>query len=145
MRIPSTLRQLTDKGLVRVVITSYGVRHGAAPRAATRRPVKVDLTTALRNPADDPKMIQMTGLDAKVRKHVMATPGARKIVENALEQTGKALITAPKNQLVEVFTFCQGGRHRSVAVAEELAAALRANGIQTEVEHRDVKKPVLRR
>ncbi|MGW9635032.1 RapZ C-terminal domain-containing protein [Nocardiopsis alba] len=144
MRIPNNLRKLTDKGLVKVVIVSYGVRHGAAPRPNTRRPVKVDLTTALRNPADDPRMIQMTGLDAKVRKHVLATPGARRIIEQALEQTGKAMLAAPKGELVEVFTFCQGGRHRSVAVAEELAAALRANGINCEVEHRDIKKPVRR-
>lgn len=144
MRIPNTLRQLTDKGLVRVVITSYGVRHGAAPRPATRRPVRVDLTTALRNPASDPRLIDMTGLDRLVRHHVLATPGARQIIERALEETGRALLAAPKNELTEVFTYCQGGRHRSVAVAEEIAAALRANGINCEVEHRDVRKPVLR-
>lgn len=144
MRIPDSLRQLTDRGLVRVVITSYGVRHGAAPRPATQRPVQVDLTTALRNPAADPAMIQRTGLDRPVRQHVMATSGARQIVERALEETGQALLAAPKNELTEVFAYCQGGRHRSVAIAEEIAAALRANGVHTEVEHRDVGKPVLR-
>ena len=33
---------------------------------------------------------------------------------------------------------CTGGRHRSVAVAEALAAALREDGREVNVEHRDV-------
>ncbi|MFH8379016.1 hypothetical protein ACH4A7_36520 [Streptomyces cyaneofuscatus] len=36
-----------------------------------------------------------------------------------------------------------GGRHRSVVVAEELAARLRAAGIGVETEHRHVDRPVL--
>ena len=35
---------------------------------------------------------------------------------------------------------CTGGRHRSVAVAEALAATLRADGREVNVEHRDVEK-----
>ncbi|WP_372496897.1 RapZ C-terminal domain-containing protein [Streptomyces shenzhenensis] len=34
-----------------------------------------------------------------------------------------------------------GGRHRSVAIAEEIAAYLRAGGV--EVEHRHIDRPVL--
>lgn len=41
-----------------VAITTYGVLHGAPPSAVD--PIRVDLTTALRNPADDPAMIEMT-------------------------------------------------------------------------------------
>ena len=33
---------------------------------------------------------------------------------------------------------CTGGKHRSVALAEELGRALRAEGIDTRVVHRDL-------
>ncbi|MFE8978559.1 hypothetical protein ACFYM7_34830 [Streptomyces cyaneofuscatus] len=36
-----------------------------------------------------------------------------------------------------------GGRHRSVVVAEELAARLLAAGIGVETEHRHVDRPIL--
>jgi UPF0042 nucleotide-binding protein len=35
---------------------------------------------------------------------------------------------------------CTGGRHRSVVVAEELAAFFRKNGIPVSVDHRDVER-----
>ncbi|MFB6772819.1 hypothetical protein [Streptomyces sp. NPDC056337] len=38
---------------------------------------------------------------------------------------------------------CGGGRHRSVAVAEEIAVHLRAAGIGCEVEHRHIHRPIL--
>ncbi|MBW2724320.1 MAG: hypothetical protein JRE71_08030, partial [Deltaproteobacteria bacterium] len=41
---------------------------------------------------------------------------------------------------------CTGGRHRSVALAGALAAALRERGREINLEHRDVERagPVLR-
>ncbi|KAB2587732.1 RapZ C-terminal domain-containing protein [Streptomyces arboris] len=36
-----------------------------------------------------------------------------------------------------------GGRHRSVVVAEELAARLQAAGIGAETEHRHIDRPIL--
>ncbi|WP_419723953.1 RapZ C-terminal domain-containing protein [Streptomyces pratensis] len=38
---------------------------------------------------------------------------------------------------------CDGGRHRSVAVAEELTARLRAAGIGAESEHVHVGRTIL--
>ncbi|MFG2142602.1 hypothetical protein ACGFRG_00125 [Streptomyces sp. NPDC048696] len=38
---------------------------------------------------------------------------------------------------------CGGGRHRSVAVAEEVAKRLRAAGIGVETEHRHIDRPIL--
>ena len=37
---------------------------------------------------------------------------------------------------------CTGGRHRSVAVTEALAGALRDLGREVNVRHRDVEKPL---
>ena len=120
----------------RIVITTFGVLHGPAPRE-DRPVISVDLTTALRNPADDPAMIYMTGLDVKVRDHVLTTPGAEAIVHDLVRQ----VLASGHNAHV----FCQGGRHRSVAVAEEAAARLRAHRLVVDVQHRDIDQPVKRR
>lgn len=120
----------------RIVITTFGALHGPAPRE-DQPVVAVDLTTALRNPADDPAMVYMTGLDAKVRNHVLSTPGAATIIDDAVEQilaTGR-----------HAHIWCQGGRHRSVAVAESVAARLRVHGLIVTTVHRDINKPVLRK
>lgn len=121
-----------------VTITTYGVLHGGPPAAVD--PVAVDLTEALRNPASDPAMIELTGLDARVRNHVMSTPGAVEIRDQAL-----ALIEeAARREDVDVLVFCRGGRHRSVAMGEEIRDALAARGVDVLVVHRDVEKAVVR-
>ena len=122
-----------------VTITTYGVLHGGPPAAVD--PVAVDLTGALRNPASDPAMIELTGLDTRVRDHVMSTPGAVEIRDQAL-----ALIeeVARSGDSVDVLVFCRGGRHRSVAMGEEIRDVLTAQGVDVRVVHRDVEKAVVR-
>lgn len=121
-----------------VTITTFGVLHGDPPAAVD--PVTVDLTEALRNPASDPAMIEMTGLDARVRDHVMNTPGAVEIRDQALAGIEEAFGDGP----VQVLVYCRGGKHRSVAMGEELRDALAARGVDVRVVHRDVEKAVVR-
>lgn len=142
MTIPNDLSRLTHRGLIKVAITTYGVLHGAPPEGDM---LTVDLSTALRNPHHDPAMREMTGLDKPVRDHVLATPGAREIVERTVGRIEAAMTYHdPRQEMVEVGVYCKGGRHRSVAIAEEVAVWLRARGIQTEIEHRDISKPVVK-
>lgn len=122
-----------------VAITTYGVLHGAPPSAVD--PIRVDLTTALRNPADDPAMIEMTGLDSRVRAHVMGTDGADAILADAVDAIQDAL---GRRGAVEVLVFCRGGRHRSVAMGEEIRSALMERGVGVRLVHRDVGKAVVR-
>jgi RNase adaptor protein for sRNA GlmZ degradation len=119
-----------------ITIKTFGVLHGEAPRE-DGPVISVDLTTALRNPANDSAMIEMTGLDVAVHNHVLSTPGADAIIYDTVKQvlaTGR-----------DVHVFCQGGRHRSVAVAEHIATCLRGYGITVQVQHRDIDKPVVRK
>lgn len=119
-----------------VTIKTFGVLHGEAPHE-DKPVISVDLTTALRGPADDPAMIKMTGLDVAVHNHVLSAPGADVIIYNTVKQvlaTGRT-----------VHVFCQDGRHRSVAVAEHIATCLRGYGIDVTVRHRDIDKPVQRK
>ena len=137
-------------GEVRTVIITYGVHHRGQPPATTAPVLSLDLTKALRNPADDPALIEMTGLDAPVREHVLTTPGAAEIIEDFAMRildgyraaNGRRSGQQPWRQDAQVF--CKGGRHRSVAVAEATAALLSAMGHGAEVEHLDIGKDVVR-
>jgi UPF0042 nucleotide-binding protein len=123
-----------------VLIVSYGEGHQDPPRGDA---LTVDLVDALRNPPDDPavraQMTQLTGLDAAVREYVMATPGAR---EKAAETVARVRALATCGP-VTVHVKCWGGRHRSVAIADQVASLLRADGIDVRVTHRHVARAVL--
>lgn len=121
--------------MMHITIKTFGVLHGPAPHE-DKPVISVDLTEALRNPADDPAMIELTGLHVKVHNHVLSTPGAMEIIYSAVREilaTGK-----------DAHFFCRGGKHRSVVVAEHVATCLRGYGITVTVLHRDIGKPVLR-
>jgi len=132
--------------MIRVVITTYGVLHGPAPDEGDA--LTIDLSNALRNPHANPDMRYRTGLDPMVRHHVLSTPGADRIVALNVDRI-RALVTVHTLQVQPILTrvhiACRGGRHRSVAVAEEIARELRREGIGVEVYHRDINRPVVER
>lgn len=149
---PQDLSTLYWDGHVQSVITSYGAGHHDDPRGDA---VVVD-TRILRNPPEDPeareRMLHSNGLDPEVRRYVMATEGAKDLVaENAekvrilLQRDNLRQWAGPQLYRVDVHVVCGGGRHRSVAVAEEIAVHLRAAGIGCEVEHRHIERPTLQK
>jgi RNase adaptor protein for sRNA GlmZ degradation len=126
-----------------VIITTYGIRHRNPP-AETMPVISLGLTELLRNPADDPAMIHMTGLDEKVRRHVLATPGATELIEQMIGRIAAAhAYTRRRNMRQDAHVYCQGGRHRSVVIGEEVAAGLRGHGLLVEVVHLDINQPIL--
>lgn len=126
-----------------VVIKTFGRRHRTTP-AETMPVLSLDLTELLRNPADDPAMIHMTGLDPKVRQHVLSTPGATQLVKQMIGRIHAAhTYTRRHNLRQDAHIYCQGGRHRSVAIGEAVAEGLRRQGILVEIEHLDIDKPIL--
>lgn len=125
-----------------VNIITFGTLHGT--RYLMTDTIKVDLTEALRNPSDDPAMIELTGLDPWVRNHVMFTPGAFQIIDDALDKITRKCNEYPEPSDVNVAVFCRGGRHRSVVIAEELVHRLNGRCIPVQVNHLDVHKPVVR-
>ncbi|MDT0477839.1 RNase adapter RapZ [Streptomyces sp. DSM 41014] len=147
---PEDLSALYWDGHCQSVITSYGAGHHDDPGGNA---VLVD-TRSLRNPPEDPevreRLLHKNGLDAEVRRYVMATPGARELVAQSAEKV-RILLQADnlkqwagaQQYRVDVHVVCGGGRHRSVAVAEEMAAYLRAAGVGVEVEHRHIDRPIL--
>lgn len=147
---PEDLSALYWDGHVQSVITSYGAGHHDDPGGNA---VVAD-TRTLRNPPEDPevrdRMLHSNGLDPEVRRYVMATPGAKELVAQSAEKVRILLRADSLTQWagaqayrVDVHVVCGGGRHRSVAVAEEIASYLRAAGIGVEVEHRHIERPIL--
>lgn len=144
MTTPNDLSVLYNDNHIRTVVTSFGENHVDIP---TGNALIVD-TRTLRNPPDDPavraRMMQSNGLNPEVRRYVMATNGARQLVDDTVQKV--TILTRhwgdPRAIRIDVHVMCGGGRHRSVAVAEEIAVGLRAAGVGVEVEHPHINKPI---
>jgi UPF0042 nucleotide-binding protein len=122
---------------MQIRLVSFGYGHGQPPQAD----LTLDVRRSLRNPHHDPTMRELTGLDTPVYQHVLDTPGARELISHTVAAAYDLAKTT--DQVVTVATGCVGGRHRSVALARGIAAALRAHGVEVHLTHRDVNKPVL--
>ncbi|WP_371781714.1 RapZ C-terminal domain-containing protein [Streptosporangium subroseum] len=128
-------------------VASFGYGHAAAPVAD----LTLDTRRHLRNPHRDPAMRYLTGLDDVVRRHVLDTPGAGNQIKHAVAFVRDLLadlanlpdVADAPPRLVAVAVGCVGGRHRSVALAEAIAAQLHAHGVAVEVSHRDKDKGVI--
>ncbi|MCX4506717.1 RapZ C-terminal domain-containing protein [Streptomyces anulatus] len=140
---PTCLGPAPSPALIRTVVVSYGDGHHDAPRGDALR---ID-TRSLRNPPSDPavreRMLHSTGLEPDVRAYVRATPGFEKVVGRGLERALGLLALPDRRFRVDIHVVCGGGRHRSVAVAEELADRLRDAHVGVETEHRHIDRPIL--
>ncbi|MFB6531658.1 hypothetical protein [Streptomyces sp. NPDC056399] len=126
-----------------IKVTSYGLGHHDAPRTL-RPPIDID-TRELRNPPDDPavraRLTQLTGRDPEVAHYVMTTPGARELVDASVQRVLTAVAAGQDH--IEVTVSCYGGRHRSVAIADEVAAELRERHHCVHIHHRHIQMPLL--
>ena len=106
---------------LRIDIVTFGFKYGI--------PLEADLVFDVRfltNPYWDPKLKPLSGLDEPVRDFVLGQPAATRfldLVTELLELTAPAYRAEGKEQL-RVALGCTGGYHRSIALAEELAARL---------------------
>jgi UPF0042 nucleotide-binding protein len=94
----------------------------------------------LRNPHWDAQLRPGTGLDADVAAYIAADPAYEAAV-GRIEELLMLLLPryrAEGKSYVTVAFGCTGGRHRSVHVAERVAARLRREGFSPTVGHRDL-------
>ncbi len=121
-----------------VSLISFGFKYGT--------PLDVDTIFDVRfmpNPHYDPELRPLTGHDAPVRHAVLDQDDARTF----LEKTSDLLSFLIPRYAAEGKTYftlgvgCTGGRHRSVAIVEELAKRLRQIDGDTDlfVRHRDLE------
>jgi UPF0042 nucleotide-binding protein len=117
-------------------IVSFGFKYGL--------PVDADLVFDLRylpNPHFVPELRPKTGLDPGVASFVLETPEGRELLADLANMLSKLLPRYEREgkSYLTIAVGCTGGRHRSVALAEALAAALRLRPIgDVRVEHRDM-------
>lgn len=123
-----------DSGL-RIAVLSFGFKYGI--------PLDADFVFDLRflpNPYWVPELKARTGQDAPVAEFVLGQPIAADFVREAGDLLRTA-VTGYRDQgrrYVTVALGCTGGKHRSVAVAEAIAADLTGPGTHTFVVHRDL-------
>jgi UPF0042 nucleotide-binding protein len=126
----------TRAGLATMLI-SFGFKHGI--------PIDADLVFDVRflaNPHFVDNLRALDGRDARVREFIMRHPESRELLARlqdllrfllpAYEREGKAYLT--------IAVGCTGGRHRSVAVVEELKPFLDELGLAPSVVHRDLDR-----
>ena len=122
-----------------VSLISFGFKYGT--------PLDVDTLLDVRflpNPHYDPELRPLTGHDAPVREAVLGAEDCQKFLRKTYDLLS-FLIPRYAAEGKTYFTLgigCTGGRHRSVAITEELARRLREQNAEIDlfVRHRDVEK-----
>ncbi len=120
---------------LRVTVTSFGFKYGI--------PVDADFVADMRflpNPFWIPELRSGTGRDAEVSDYVLSRPGAAEFVDAyvpVLEGVAEGYLREGK-RFMTVAIGCTGGKHRSVAVTEEVARRLGAAGYEARATHRDL-------
>jgi UPF0042 nucleotide-binding protein len=124
-----------DNRRLRVTVLSFGFKYGLPPDSD----FVID-ARFLPNPYWVPDLRELTGCDDPVRSFVLGQRGATTLVETfvrlvnatapGFEREGKRYLT--------VAIGCTGGKHRSVALAEELARRLRDIRLSAYAQHRDL-------
>lgn len=118
-------------------VMSFGFKNGL--------PIDADMVFDVRflpNPHWVPNLRPLTGLSEQVSDYVLGQNGADAFLDHVVDLLG---IISPGylregKRLATVAIGCTGGKHRSTAMAEELARRLRDGGVATQVFHRDLGK-----
>jgi len=120
---------------LQIAVESFGYKNGL--------PLDADIVMDVRflpNPHWDEALRPLTGHDPKVRDFVLE----RAVTSSFLDQFERMLLEVIPHYQAEGRSYltiaigCTGGRHRSVAIAEEIARRFAAHGIAARTMHRDV-------
>ena len=120
---------------IRVNVLSFGYKYGI--------PVDSDLVLDCRfipNPHWIPELRPLTGLTSQVSQKVLGSEGVGEFVKDYVHLI-TSMIPGYMNEgkkYVTISIGCTGGKHRSVAIAEEIAKQLKAFEISAHATHRDV-------
>ncbi|MFB6670762.1 RapZ C-terminal domain-containing protein [Streptomyces parvus] len=119
-------------------IVSFGYGHSAPPVAEAT----YDLRRLFRNPFHNPELKNLTGLDAPVYEHVLATPGVESLAQ-VVTFLAIGLHDTARGEDITIAYGCVGGRHRAVGLARRTQELIQLTHRETAVEHRDIGKPLL--
>lgn len=122
---------------LRVNVVSFGFKYGI--------PLDADHVVDMRwlkNPYWIDELRHLTGRDTEVSDYVLGLDGASDFIDKyiaALEPVFAGYLNEEK-RYATVAVGCTGGKHRSVAVSEEIGRRLRERGYQVSVGARDLGK-----
>jgi UPF0042 nucleotide-binding protein len=124
--------------VISVALSSFGFKFGAPSEAEWLVDARM-----VRNPFWLPELRPLSGIDAPVRDYVLDDPVGGELIDrtHALLLWSSQRFAERGRELLSAAVGCTGGRHRSVAIVEALAARLRADGLVVTVHHRDIDKP----
>lgn len=136
-KLLAAFEEATDGQRLQIAVESFGFKHGL--------PIDADMVMDVRflpNPHWEEALRPLTGHDPAVRDFVLERAQASDFLDRfeglmlsllpSYETEGKSYLT--------VAIGCTGGRHRSVAVAEELSLRLREHGYAVRTGHRDLTR-----
>jgi UPF0042 nucleotide-binding protein len=142
-KVAAELLEPTARGRLAVTFVSFGHKHGPARDADLAFDVRF-----LPNPHYDADLRPLTGFDQRIVDYVGRDGRLAEFYDKVLpllEYLLPQYVAEGKSHLV-VAIGCTGGRHRSVAIAEHLAAVFRDRPEYfVEVQHRDVDRLPSRR
>jgi len=120
---------------LRLNIVSFGFKYGL--------PVDADMVADCRflpNPHWVPALAPLTGEDPEVKDYVLGQPGAAEFLDAYVEAVRVTLdgFQREGKHFVMLAVGCTGGKHRSVVVAEQIAARLAGTWPGVRVTHRDL-------
>jgi RNase adapter protein RapZ len=125
----------TVRSGLHATLISFGYKYGL--------PVDADLVVDCRflpNPHWVPELRPLTGRDQSVSDYVLNQPGAKEFVNgyiDLLEIISAGYLREGK-RFATVAIGCTGGKHRSVAITEELKRRLENSDMDVSVVHRDL-------
>ncbi|RJS47128.1 RNase adapter RapZ [Nocardioides cavernaquae] len=124
-----------DSTSLKITCVSFGFKYGI--------PVDADLVVDMRflpNPHWVPELRAMTGRDPEVADYVKERPAAKTFLEQYVPvvQTVAEGYLREGKRFMTIAIGCTGGKHRSVAMTEEISARLRDLGYDARATHRDL-------
>ena len=124
-----------EAATLRATVVSFGFKYGI--------PVDADLVVDMRflpNPHWVPELRPHTGLDPEVSDYVLRQPQAARFLDAYAGVLGVVIpgYLAEGKRYVTLAVGCTGGKHRSIAMAEEIGRRLRRQDVTTLVVHRDL-------
>jgi len=122
---------------MKTTLLSFGYSYGLPPEADIVMDVRL-----LPNPFFVRELRELTGQDKKVRDYALKQKETKEFLRRfsemieylipLYEKEGKSYLT--------IAIGCTGGKHRSVVIAEHLAAMMRKQGKEITVRHRDIER-----
>jgi len=124
-----------DETAIRVTVLSFGYKYGL--------PVDADMVADCRflpNPHWVPELAPQTGQDQAVRDYVLGQAGTAEFLRAYTDVLNVTLAGYERGgkHFVTLAVGCTGGKHRSVVIAEEIAARLAESWPGVQVAHRDL-------